>query len=51
MSKEPKSCTSCEGRGIYVWTDRGGSVHGITCNACKGTGKERPILKSTKKHD
>jgi len=45
--KQPKRCTSCAGKGLFVWTDRAGIVHGLTCNDCKGTGKDRPILKST----
>ena len=47
MSKEPKRCACCEGRGLHVWTDRAGIVHGVTCEDCKGTGKDRPILKPT----
>lgn len=39
MSKEPKRCDSCEGKGIYVWTDRSGMARGVTCSDCKGTGK------------
>ncbi len=52
MSKEPKACTSCEGKGMYVWTGRNGTARGVMCNDCKGTGKERPILKpTTEPHD
>ena len=49
MSKEQKRCDSCEGRGLYVWTDRGGTLHGATCEDCKGTGKTP--LQSSESHD
>lgn len=48
MSKEPKRCTACEGKGLYVWTDRSGTVRGGTCEECKGTGKAQP---TTETHD
>jgi len=45
--KQPKPCTSCGGRGLHTWTERNGTARGLTCNDCKVTGKEFPILKAT----
>lgn len=47
MSKEGKRCTSCDGKGLHVWTERNGTARGVKCDDCKGTGKERPILNPT----
>jgi len=52
MSKEPKACTSCEGKGIHTWMERNGTARGMKCQDCKGSGKELPILKpATEPHD
>lgn len=47
MSKEPKRCAACEGKGLYVWTDRSGTVRGGTCEECKGTGKSPSVTPIT----
>lgn len=38
MSKDPKRCTSCEGKGVHTWTERNGTARGVKCEECKGTG-------------
>lgn len=47
MSKEPKRCDCCEGKGLHVWTDRAGIVHGVTCEECRGTGKAPSVTPIT----
>ena len=38
MSKHPKRCSSCDGRGIHTWTERNGTARGVKCQECKGSG-------------
>lgn len=39
MSKEPKRCSYCDGKGLHTWTERNGTARGLKCEGCNGTGK------------